>query len=134
MTTGTGGTYSFTRTLTDGGYNFKVTANGATSEVHTVQLQAAPALTVVSTSRGTATLTATGNPRTAGQTITLQRLNANGTWTAVSTGRLTSAGTYAITLRGLTSKAAYTYRAAQLTNTTLGVIGGVTSPRRVVIS
>jgi hypothetical protein len=131
---GTTGAYSFTRTLTDGGYLFKVVANGRTSPVRTVQLQAAPSVTAVSTARGTATVTATGNPKIAGLIVVLERQNANGTWTTVSTGRLTSAGTYGLTLRGLTSKAAYTYRATVLTNTTVGILAGASSPRRVIIS
>ncbi len=134
MTAGTNGAYSFTRTLTDGGYNFKVVVNGRTSAIRGVQLQAAPAIAAVSGAKGTVTLTATGNPRTAGQTVALERLNANGTWTTVSTGKLTSAGTYSLVLRGLTSKAAYTYRATVLTNTTLGIIGGASSARRVIIA
>ncbi len=134
MTAGATGAYSFTSTLTDGGYLFKVVANGRTSPVRTVQVQAAPSVTVVSTARGTATVTATGNPKIAGLTVVLERQNANGTWTTVSTGRLTSAGTYGLTLRGLTSKAAYTYRATVLANPTVGILAGASSPRRVVIS
>jgi hypothetical protein len=125
------GEYAFSRNI-GVGYNFYTVADDTQSPVRTVRLSQNPTLTGGSTVRGTIVLTLTANPKAAGQTVLIQRLNANNTWTTVTTGKTTSAGTFAVTYRGgLRSGTFYTHRAVMPATPSLGILGGTSAVRRI---
>ncbi|HET6529086.1 MAG TPA: Calx-beta domain-containing protein [Actinoplanes sp.] len=127
----TGG-YFFSRSLPVG-YTFHTRADNLNSPVRTVRLVQSPTLAGSSPSRGVVSLTATGNPKTAGQAVSIQRQNPNGTWSPVASGRLSSAGTYPVTLRGLSSGMFVNYRAVIAATPGQGILGGTSPTRRVGI-
>jgi hypothetical protein len=131
-TADTSGAFSFRRTL-DLGYRLQVRANGLLSPIRTVQMRQSPTLTGGSTTKGTATLTVTGNPKVAGLVAQIQRTSTTGVWTTVATGTLTAAGTYSATVRGLTTGATYNFRAIIVANAAKGTLNGVSVERPIKI-
>jgi hypothetical protein len=118
----------------DLGYRVQVRANGLSSATQTVLMRQSPTLTGGSTARGTVTLTVTANPKAAGLVAQIQRANANGTWTTVSTGTVNSAGSYSGTVRGLTPGASYTFRGVIVANAAKGTLIGASAARRIAAS
>ena len=124
------GNFSFRRYF-DIGYRVQARAHDLTSPPRAVAMRQLPALTGGSTVRGAVTLTVTGNPRSAGQAVQIQRANTGGTWTTVATGALTSAGTFSANVRGLTSGAFYTFRAVIPATPAKGILAGTSATRRI---
>ncbi|MEU4624069.1 Calx-beta domain-containing protein [Actinoplanes sp. NPDC023801] len=127
--TGDDGKFSFNPNFTQG-YRLYVRASGLVSPVRTVQVRQEPAIRTVSNAAGAATITVTGDPDKAGQTVRVQRL-VGGEWDTVATGKLTAAGTYTTTERRLRSGRSATYRAVISATPSLGILAG-TSPARSV--
>ncbi|MEU4157475.1 Calx-beta domain-containing protein [Actinoplanes sp. NPDC026670] len=123
------GKFSFNPNFTQG-YRLFVRANALVSPVRTVEVRQDPTITTVSSSAGAATITVTGDPDRAGQTVRIQRLTS-GEWDTVATGKLTAAGTFATTQRGLRSGRSVTYRGVISASPALGILAG-NSPARTV--
>jgi len=124
------GNYSFRRFF-DIGYQVQVRADDQSSPIRTVSMRSSASLTGGSTVKGAVALTVSALPKVAGQVVQIQRANTGGTWTTVATGTINSAGTYAATLRGLTSGAFYTYRAIVLATPAKGILTSSSTPRRI---
>jgi hypothetical protein len=123
------GKFSFNPNFTQG-YRLYARADGLVSPVRTVEVRQEPTITAVSSATGAATITATGDPGKAGQTVRVQRL-VSGEWDTVATGKLTAAGTYSTTQRGLRSGRSATFRAVISATPSLGILAG-TSPTKSV--
>ncbi|MEV6630917.1 Calx-beta domain-containing protein, partial [Actinoplanes sp. NPDC051470] len=118
----------------DMGYYLQARVGSATSEAVLVRVTQVPVLTATSTTAGVVNLTVAGNPKQAGLGVTIQRKNANGTWSNVITG--TTAGTaktFAYALKGQKSGTTITFRATIAANATWGTLLGtsVEKPVRV---
>jgi hypothetical protein len=124
------GRYSFTRIIT-AGTRFAARANGLTSGVRTVRVLQLPSLAVSSGARGAVSFTVLGNPRGAGQSVALQRLNSGGRWETVKKGYTGSAGSYRLTQRGFRSGTTWTFRSYVSGNTAIGTLPGYSAPKRV---
>ncbi len=132
-TAGVDGAYSFTRNL-DRGHYFHTRANNLDSERKLVRAYQVPALAVSSGTRGTVSLTVTSNPALLGQAVTIQRQNANGTWSTVARGTTGgSTRSYAATLRNLRSGTAMTFRAYITADAQQGTLGGYSASRRITV-
>ncbi|MEV6303930.1 Calx-beta domain-containing protein [Actinoplanes sp. NPDC051861] len=125
------GDFSFKPNFTMG-YRVQVRSAGLTSPVRVIQVRQEPTVAASSTSRGTASVTVTGDPDRAGQTVTVQR-QSGGNWQTVATGRLDSDGTYSTTQRSLRSGSTYTFRAVVAATPSLGILAGVSPTRQVRI-
>ena len=118
----------------DMGYYLQARVGASTSATKLVKVVQVPVLTATSTLAGTVNLTVAGNPKQAGLGVTIQRKNANGSWSNVITG--TTAGTaktFAYALKGQKSGTTITFRATIAANTTWGTLLGtsVEKPVRV---
>jgi hypothetical protein len=116
----------------DTGSQVKVRASGLFSPVRIVSIKQDPDLTASSTTKGVVTLVVTGDPKTPGQPVELQRL-VNGAWSTVATGPLTSTGTFATTLKNLTSGAIQSYRALIWGTTANAINGGISPTRQITV-
>jgi carbon monoxide dehydrogenase subunit G len=127
------GDFSFNATLTKTGIVFAATSGGESSDEVTVWLRALPTLTGGSTAKGSASLTVTGNPKLNGQTVTIQRANANGTWSTVGGGKLNSSGMWSGTVKNLKSGSYVTFRAWAAGNGDVGLLSGTSATKRIGI-
>jgi hypothetical protein len=127
------GDFSFNATLTKTGIVFAATSGDESSDEVTVWLRALPTLTGGSTAKGSATLTVTGNPKLNGQTVTIQRANANGTWSTVGGGKLNSSGMWSGTVKNLKSGSYVTFRAWAAGNGDVGLLSGTSATKRIGI-
>lgn len=132
MRAGSDGGYSFTRRIAREN-RYWVRAANLNSEPVTVKVFEAPTLAVGSTSKGRASFRVRSNPALASETVSIFRMNADGTrGPLVARGLTTSVGGYFVTVGGFRSGASYTFRAyvaADFLNT--GVRSGW-SPRKSV--
>jgi hypothetical protein len=110
----------------------KVRASGLFSGVRVVYIKQDPGLAATSTTKGVVTLAVTGDPKTPGQPVEVQRL-VSGAWSTVATGTLGSGGTYTATLRNLTSGASLSYRALIWGTTANAINGGISPTRQVTV-
>jgi hypothetical protein len=123
------GKFNFNPNFTQG-YRLYARASGLVSPVRTVEVRQDPVIKTVSSARGSATITVTGDPQKAGQAVRVQRLTGD-EWDTVATGRLGANGTYTTTQRGLRSGRSATFRAVIAATPSLGILAG-TSPARSV--
>jgi Calx-beta domain-containing protein len=116
----------------DMGYYLQARVGSATSPTKLVKVVEVPVLTVTSTIAGQVNFTVAGNPKLAGLGVTVQRKNANGTWTTVATG-LTggTAKTYVAALKGQRSGTTMTFKAVIAANATWGTLAGTSAERAV---
>jgi Calx-beta domain len=125
---GSDGMYRFTRSVSTGWAFYTATDAGATS-VKTVKLTQSPSLTV-STSKGKLTATVGGNPKAAGQTVTVQRKSGT-KWVTVASGKTTASG-YKGTW-SFKSGTKLTLRAMVSGNTGLGINAGYSATKTITI-
>jgi hypothetical protein len=123
------GKFTFNPNFTQG-YRLYARATGLVSPVRTVEIRQDPTIKTVSSATGAATITVTGDPAKAGQTVRVQRLTGD-EWDTVATGKLGANGTYTTTQRGLRSGRSATFRAVIAATPSLGILAG-TSPARSV--
>jgi hypothetical protein len=126
------GTYSFTRHLPTG-YRLYTRANGLSSPIKTLRVKHDPVLNGGSTAKGVVKLTVVGDPKLSGLAVQIQRLNTNGTWSTVASGKTASNGTFAKTFTGLKSGTAITYRAYIAGDVNAGLLSGVSASKRIGI-
>ncbi|MEV6299574.1 Calx-beta domain-containing protein [Actinoplanes sp. NPDC051861] len=115
------------------GYRLRVRADGLNSAAEIVRIRQDASLAAASTVRGTVTLTVTGDPDIAGQTVTVQE-SVDGEWETVSTGKLAATGRYSTTLRNLRSRSAHTYRATIAATPARGILADTTPNRTIRVS
>jgi hypothetical protein len=98
-----------------------------------VSLKQAPRIYASSPSKGQARITVYGNPKTAGLTVKIYRVNSTGTLSTVATSKLDSTGKYVKTLTGLRSGSTYRYKSTVYGVGTRGLLTGTSSTVSVKI-
>jgi hypothetical protein len=133
QTAGTAGGFIFKPTLSTTGLDFQVWTGDTYSNVVRVSLKQAPRIYASSPSKGQARITVYGNPKTAGLTVKIYRVNSTGTLTTVATSKLDSTGKYVRTLTGLRSGSTYRYKSTVYGVGTRGLLTGTSSTVSVKI-
>ncbi|WP_189334402.1 Calx-beta domain-containing protein [Actinoplanes ianthinogenes] len=123
------GNFSFkTKSLTQG-YAFVARSQEINSKTVTVKLTQNPALTLGST-KGKLTVTVNGNPKAAGQTVTVQRL-VSGKWTTIASGKTTASGfSKSVSIK---SKTKVSVRAMVSGNSSMGIASGYSATKTITI-
>ena len=124
------GMYTFSRTIT-AATRFAVRSEDLNSAERTVRVQQVPALSASSASTGRVNFTVTAKPRLAGQAVTVQRQNANGSWSTVARGTTNSSGAYSASVSKYRSGTSWTFRAYVGADTDAGTLGGYSVAKRV---
>ncbi|MFG1603906.1 Calx-beta domain-containing protein, partial [Actinoplanes sp. NPDC049265] len=116
----------------DMGYYLQARVGSATSASTLVRVTQVPVLTATSTTAGVVNLTVAGNPKQTGLAVTIERQNANGTWSVVVRGATAgTAKTYAYALRGQKSGTTITFRATIAANATWGTLAGTSASKAI---
>lgn len=124
------GNYSFSRWIGTG-FRFQVSIGDWQSEVKTVSITQSPLLSAASTTKGSLTVAAQGNPRAAGQKVTIQSW-VKGKWTTAWTGTTSSTNQFKATVKA-TSGTTLTLRAWVDGMPDMGVMGGYSPTKKVTI-
>jgi hypothetical protein len=129
------GNFSFIGHLTTTGVRFAASISGGdvVSDTVTVNVKEDPAFTARSSSKGTATLTVTGDPKVRGLAVRVLRANSNGTWTTVGTGILNADGKFTKMLTGLKSGSSKLFKATVYGNGDVGLMTNTSKSARVTI-
>ncbi|MFI1992185.1 Calx-beta domain-containing protein [Actinoplanes sp. NPDC020271] len=125
---GPDGMYRFTRSVSTG-WAFYAATDAGTTSVRTVKLTQAPSL-AVSTTKGKLVAMVGGNPKAAGQTVTIQRKSGS-KWVTVASGKTTSSG-YKGTW-SFKSGTKLTLRALVSGNTGMGINAGYSATKTITI-
>ncbi len=123
------GNYKFPARMITSGWAFAVETSAGSTSVKTVKLTQAPMLTV-STTKGKLAATVGGNPKAAGQTVTIQRKSGS-KWVTVGSGKTTSTG-----FRGswsIKSGTKLTVRALVSGNAGMGINAGYSATKTITI-
>ena len=121
------GNFRVTRAITTG-HAFAVQANDLNSAIRTVKLTQNPTLAISSPSQGKLKVVVTGNPKAAGQKVTVQRLSG-GKWVNLTTGTTTATNfTKTVSIK---SKTKVTIRAT--VSGTAGINAATTAGKSVTI-
>ncbi|GIF10029.1 Calx-beta domain-containing protein [Actinoplanes teichomyceticus] len=123
------GNYSFVQTLNTG-YRFQVRAGARVSGTRLIQVVPALAITATSRATGAATVTVTGNPRFAGQAVTIQRL-VGGRWVRAASGTTNASGVYTATVTQLGAGSTQSFRAVSAAYAARGVLAGTSATVRL---
>jgi Calx-beta domain len=126
------GQYSFARYIRTG-YKFWVKADGIMSPGRIVRVTQDPVVAGGSGGKGKVSLKVYGDPQRPGQTVWVQRANANGSWTTVAKGKTAGNNTYSVTLSGLKSGSYYTFRAYIPSDPGHGELAGYSPTKRIGI-
>ncbi|GLY94295.1 Calx-beta domain-containing protein [Actinoplanes sp. NBRC 103695] len=99
-----------------------------------VKVSLLPTFTATSTVAGTVNFAVGSSPKLNGLSVTIQRQNANGSWSAVARGVTAgTARTYVFRLTGQRSRTKMTFRAVLADNAAYGVTAGTSTNRVVTI-
>jgi hypothetical protein len=131
VTADSNGDFAFSRRLTSVGVKYAAGVGAARSDEVTVMIKQDPDLTGGSTVKATINLTATGNPKTAGQLVTFQVVNSRGTWSPIGTDHIDASGTATATIKNLRSGSTYPFRAVVSATPSMGILGGISGTRRI---
>ncbi|WIM95110.1 Calx-beta domain-containing protein [Actinoplanes oblitus] len=123
------GSFKFTTKSLDQGYAFVARSEDINSAVRTVKLTQSPALTL-GTTKGKLSVTVYGNPKAAGQTVTVQRLVGK-KWTTIASGKTTSTGfRKSVSIK---SKTKVSVRALVSGNSSTGIASGYSATKTITI-
>jgi len=113
---GTSGAFFFNAPLTTSGVVFAAKSGTDTSDEVTVYLQQYPAIVGGSNAKGSVTLMVTGMPRMPNLLVAVQKMNANGTWSTIGSGKTLEGGTWTHTFTGFKSGTFVTFHALAAAN------------------
>jgi hypothetical protein len=126
------GNYSFAHIIS-AATRFGVRADGLDSTERTVRIMQLPVLAASSGSPGRVTLSVLSNPRMAGQTVYLQRLNTNGRWSTVAQGTTSATNNYVKTMTGYRSGTVWSFRAYVVGSIPQGTLSGYSTAKKIRI-
>ncbi|MEU4557043.1 Calx-beta domain-containing protein [Actinoplanes sp. NPDC023936] len=124
------GNYSFTHRITQG-FIFQTGVGELISKELAVRVKQNPVFTLTSPSKGSFTVTVTGNPKAAGQGILVQSY-VSGAWKTVYKGKTGSNGVYTRTVK-LASGKALTMRGFVAGDTGVGLLGSYSTTKKVTV-
>ncbi|BAL91836.1 hypothetical protein AMIS_66160 [Actinoplanes missouriensis 431] len=124
------GQYSLTHWIGQG-YIFHTRVGDLKSKEIAVRVKQNPVFTLTSPSKGSFTVTVTGNPKAAGQDIMVQSY-VSGAWKTVYKGKTGSNGVYTRTVK-LDSGKALTMRGFVAGDTGMGLLGNYSTAKKVTV-
>jgi hypothetical protein len=128
----TGG-YSFTRTI-GMEVSFYTKADGLNSATAKVAVRQSPGITLTSAGKGKVKVRGTTNPVLANTYVSIERANANGTWTRVAYGYSGKDGSLTKTLTGLKSGRTEKYRVYVTSSPGFGILYGYSATKQIKVS